>query len=104
MALLQLTTIPLGTKSVSVGDYVAAIQLELANTGLPFRLNDMGTVIEGNISELLGIMEKIYENPFTKGAMRVVTQIVIDDRRDKQVHIGDKIDAVTPILGHQEEE
>jgi uncharacterized protein YqgV (UPF0045/DUF77 family) len=30
MALLQLTTIPLGTKSVSVGDYVAAIQLELA--------------------------------------------------------------------------
>lgn len=104
MALLQLTTIPVGTESVSVGDYVAAIQIELAKTGLPFQLNDMGTVIEGNISELLGIIEKIYEIPFTKGAMRVVTQIVIDDRRDKQVHIGDKIDAVTHILGHQKEE
>ncbi len=104
MALLQLTTIPLGTKSVSVGDYVAAIQTELAKAGLPFRLNDMGTVIEGNISELLGIIEKIYEIPFTKGARRVVTQIVIDDRRDKHVHIGDKIKAVTPISGHHEEE
>lgn len=98
MALLQLTTIPLGTKTSSVGAYVAEIQKELEKTGIPFRLNDMGTVIEGNISELLAIIEKIYEIPFQQGAMRVVTQIVIDDRRDKQVGIGDKINAVQQIL------
>ncbi len=104
MALLQLTTIPLGTKTPSVGDYVAEIQKELKKTGIPFRLNDMGTVIEGNISELLAIIEKIYEIPFAKGAMRVVTQIVIDDRRDKQVGIGDKITAVQQILDHSRRE
>ena len=104
MALLQLTTIPLGTETVSVGDYVAEIQKELEKAGVPFSLNDMGTVIEGNISELLAIIEKIYEIPFAKGAVRVVTQIVIDDRRDKQVHIGDKIHAVTQILQHQQGE
>ncbi len=98
MALLQLTIIPLGTTTPSVGDYVAEIQQELKKTGIPFRLNDMGTVIEGNISELLAIIEKIYEIPFKKGAMRVVTQIVIDDRRDKKVSIGDKISAVEHIL------
>ncbi|MEN8256315.1 MAG: MTH1187 family thiamine-binding protein [Thermodesulfobacteriota bacterium] len=98
MALLQLTTIPLGTETASVGNYVAEIQKELEKAKVSFRLNDMGTVIEGNISELLAIIEKIYEIPFTKGAVRVVTQIVIDDRRDKKVGIGDKIDAVEKIL------
>ena len=98
MALLQLTTIPLGTETTSVGSFVADIQQELEKSELPFRLNDMGTVIEGNISELLAIIEKIYEIPFNNGAMRVVTQIVIDDRRDKTVGIGDKIDAVQQLL------
>lgn len=98
MALLQLTTIPLGTASPSVGDYVADIQTELARLNIPCRLNDMGTVIEGNISELLSIIEKIYEIPFQRGAARVVTQIVIDDRRDKKVALGDKVTAVADIL------
>jgi uncharacterized protein (TIGR00106 family) len=98
MALLQLTTIPLGTASPSVGDYVADIQTELTRLNIPFCLNDMGTVIEGNISELLAIIEKIYEIPFQRGARRVVTQIVIDDRRDKAVALGDKVTAVADIL------
>jgi uncharacterized protein (TIGR00106 family) len=98
MALLQLTTIPIGTATTSVGSYVAEIQKELEKTNIPFRLNDMGTVIEGNISEFLAIIEKIYEIPFEKGAMRVVTQIVIDDRRDKKAGIGDKINTVQHIL------
>ncbi len=101
MALLQLTTIPLGTETASVGGYVAEIQKELENAQVSFRLNDMGTVIEGNISELLAIVEKVYEIPFKKGAVRVVTHIIIDDRRDKKVGIGDKINAVEQILQGQ---
>ena len=104
MALLQLTTIPLGTGTPSIASYVAEIQRELENSQLPFRLNDMGTVIEGNISELLAVIDKIYEIPFNKGAVRVVTQIVIDDRRDKKVCIGDKIAAVKHTLRHQQGE
>ena len=104
MALLQLTTIPLGTETASVGDYVAEIQKELKKAQVSFRLNDMGTVIEGNISELLAIVEKVYEIPFKKGAVRVVTHIVIDDRRDKKVSIGDKINAVEQILQGQQGE
>ena len=104
MALLQLTTIPLGTETPSIGNYVAEIQKELEKTKLPFRLNDMGTVIEGNISDLLAIIEKIHEIPFSKGALRVVTQIVIDDRRDKKIGIGDKIAAVEHILQQQQGE
>jgi len=94
MALLQLTIIPLGTSTPSVGEYVADVQRALAKENVRFQLNDMGTLIEGEARELLALVAKIYELPFQKGAQRVVTHMVIDDRRDKDVAIGDKIDAV----------
>lgn len=94
MALLQLTVIPLGTATTSVGDHVAAIQKMLTNTDASFQLNDMGTVIEGEATELLALAARLHEVPFSNGAQRVVTQIVLDDRRDKEIHIGDKRAAV----------
>ena len=93
MALLQLTMIPMG-EGVSVGDYVAKIQQRLREEGAVFHLADMGTVIEGEIQDLLQLLARIYETPFEEGAVRVVTNITIDDRRDKTVHIGDKISRV----------
>jgi uncharacterized protein (TIGR00106 family) len=93
LALLQLTMIPMGT-NISVSEYVKEIQKSLEREGAIFRLNDMGTVIEGEVQELLQLLGKIYETPFDKGAVRVVTHIVIDDRRDKEVHIGDKVSSV----------
>ncbi len=94
MALLQFTMVPMG-EGVSVGDYVAEIQKRLEEEGAVFHLEDMGTVIEGDIKDLLKLLGKIYETPFEQGAVRVVTSILIDDRRDKVIHIGDKRLAVT---------
>ena len=94
MALLQLTIIPLGTESASVGDYVADIYQTLDEMGVSCQLTDMGTLIQGNIDELLAAVRKVYDLPFNQGAQRVVTQIIIDDRRDKSVGIGDKITTV----------
>lgn len=93
MALLQLTMIPMG-QGVSVGDYVAEIQNRLKREKVVFHLGDMGTLIEGDIKDLLTIIGNIYETPFELGAVRVVTSIIIDDRRDKQIHIGDKVQSV----------
>jgi len=86
--------IPMGV-NISVGEYITEIQKSLDREGATFRLNDMGTVIEGEVQELLQLVGKIYETPFDQGAIRVITHIVIDDRRDKNVHIGDKISSVT---------
>jgi len=98
MALLQLTIIPLGTQSTSVGDYVADIQKALENENISFKLTDMGTLLEGDAQTLLQIVSRVYELPFNRGAQRVVTQMVIDDRRDKDVAIGDKTIAVQKRL------
>ena len=94
MALLQLTMIPMG-EGVSVGDYVVEIQKRLEEEKAVFHLEDMGTILEGDIQDLLKLLGKIYETPFEQGAVRVVTNILIDDRRDKDIHIGDKKLAVT---------
>lgn len=93
MALLQLTMIPMG-QGVSVGDYVLEIQQRLKRDNVTFHLGDMGTLIEGDIKDLIKIIENIYETPFELGAVRVVTNIMIDDRRDKEIRIGDKIKSV----------
>ncbi len=98
MALLQITTIPLGTDSTSVSSFVAKIQTKLEEEKATFQLCDMATVIEGDIDELLRIVRLIYDIPFDAGAERVVTQISIDDRRDKKVSIGDKTRTVQSLL------
>jgi uncharacterized protein (TIGR00106 family) len=98
MAILQLTIIPIGTANASLGNYIARIQQRLTDMGALFTLTDMGTLLEGEIPELLRIVGAVYETPFEDGAMRVVTQITIDDRRDKSIRIGDKTQSVLNIL------
>jgi len=98
MALMHLTIIPIGTNSPSVGEYVADIQKVLEKSGLPYELEDMGTTIEGGSKELLALAAQLSEMPFKKGVQRVVTQISLDDRRDKKVELGDKIASVADRL------
>ncbi|MBU0483706.1 MAG: MTH1187 family thiamine-binding protein [Proteobacteria bacterium] len=95
MALMQLTIIPLGTGSPSVGEFVAHVQKALGKENVSLQLTDMGTIIEGDAKELLAIAAKLHEMPFQKGVQRVVTQISLDDRRDKKVRLGDKIDSIS---------
>ncbi|MBU0729436.1 MAG: MTH1187 family thiamine-binding protein [Proteobacteria bacterium] len=98
MALMHLTIIPLGTDSPSLGPYVADILRILQQEGLAFKLTDMGTIVEGDTAKLLSLAARLHEEPFTHGVKRVCTQISIDDRRDKKVAIGDKINSVQALL------
>ena len=98
MALMQISVIPLGTGSPSVGEFVAGITKTLAREGVVCKLSDMGTLVEGEAEDLFRIAKEIHESSFLKGAQRVVTQISIDDRRDKKVRIGDKVSSVISRL------
>jgi len=104
MALMHLTVIPLGTGSPSVGNHVVDIQQALAKSGLPYKLTDMGTTIEGSSGELLALAARLAEIPFSSGVQRVVTQISLDDRRDKKVKIGAKTASVVERLQQKNQE
>lgn len=98
MALMYLAIIPLGTGSPSVGEYVADFQKVLEKSGFSYELTDMGTIVEGNSRDLLNLAAELTEMPFSKGVTRVVTQISLDDRRDKKVLIGNKKASVAERL------
>ncbi|MFC1844779.1 MTH1187 family thiamine-binding protein [Thermodesulfobacteriota bacterium] len=103
MALMHLTIIPMGTNSPSIGEYVADIQKVLEKTGFSYDLTDMGTIVEGNTEDLLKLASQLSERPFSKGVNRVLTQISLDDRRDKKVLIGAKKASVLDYLAKMQE-
>ncbi|MGQ9689083.1 MAG: MTH1187 family thiamine-binding protein [Desulfobaccales bacterium] len=94
MALMEISIVPLGLGTPSVGDHIAALVDYLRQNKIPHRLTDMGTIIEGSPDKLLHWARILHELPFEKGVQRVVTHITIDDRRDKRVGLNDKITSV----------
>ncbi|TKD70105.1 MTH1187 family thiamine-binding protein [Pseudalkalibacillus hwajinpoensis] len=100
MAIVDVTVIPIGTESPSVSKYVADVQkiLDSYTDRISYRLTPMSTLIEGDLQDLLEVVQAIHEAPFQAGIERVATNIRIDDRRDKKVKMDDKLNSVKKHL------
>lgn len=98
MAIVQFSVVPLGTGSTSLSSYVARVHQVLDESGVANRLTPMGTVLEGELDELLAVIRRVHELPFEQGAARVMTLINIDDRRDKKATAQAKMDSVQAKL------
>ncbi len=98
MALMEISIIPLGTASTSLSKHVASVVKLIKNSGLSYRLSDMGTTIEGEAVELLELAKRLHEAPFSQDVKRVYTVIKLDDRRDKRANIGEKVKSVEKRL------
>ena len=101
MALIEVSVIPLGTETPSVSKYVAgAVKVLQEEKDIKYELTAMGTIIEGDLERLLSLAEKMHQSAFAAGAMRVVTIIKIDERRDEVATMSSKLEAVGRELGH----
>ena len=95
MAIIEVSVVPLGTETPSVSRYVAGAEKVLQGAkDIKYELTAMGTIIEGDLARLLSLAEQMHQSAFAAGAMRVVTTIKIDDRRDQVASIRSKIAAV----------
>ncbi|MBP3038919.1 MTH1187 family thiamine-binding protein [Bacillaceae bacterium Marseille-Q3522] len=104
MAIVDITIIPIGTKTPSISKYVAEIQKVLkkyqASGEIRYQLTPMNTIIEGELSKLFEVILAMHEVPFSKGAIRVATNIRIDDRRDlPNRKMEDKVQRVLSQMG-----
>jgi len=100
MAMIDISVVPVGTKSPSVSQYVAgAVRLLQNEPGIKYELTAMNTIIEGELGKLLTLAKKMHRSAFAAGAQRVVTTIRIDERRDKPLTIEGKVKAVREKLG-----
>ena len=94
----EISIVPIGTADTGLSRYVAAsIEVLEQRKDLSYRLTPMGTIIEGPLDRVLEVIREMHEVPFKKGALRVVTSIKIDDRRDKQSSMSAKVQSVLKL-------
>jgi uncharacterized protein (TIGR00106 family) len=103
MALMEVNVIPLGLGQPSIGEHIARLAKYLEEENIHYELCDLGTTIEGEVPRLLQIAARLHELPFERGAQRVQTIISLDDRRDKEVHLGDKTRSVRRRVAAQKQ-
>jgi uncharacterized protein (TIGR00106 family) len=91
----EISVVPLGTGKPGVSEYVAACCDLLENIkGVSYQLTPMGTILEGSFDQVLEAVRKVHEVPFTLGALRVITTLKIDERRDKELTMSGKLESV----------
>lgn len=96
MPVMEISIVPLGTKTPSVGRYVASCVAILSRrTDIRYELTAMGTIVESeDMGMLMRLAEEMHMSVFSRGVRRVVTTIKIDDRRDKPLSIEGKMKSV----------
>ena len=99
MITAELTIIPIGTSGTSLSKYVAAAINALETNGIKYELTGMGTLLESTDLEKIFIaIRTAHEAVFNEGANRVATSIKIDERRDTERTIADKVSSVNQKL------
>ena len=95
MATADLTVIALGRSEVSASPYIAEIQRRLAaQDRVRYRLHAMGTELEGETADILAVVGELHAVPFEMGLPRVYTVLKLDERRDRDQTLDDKVASV----------
>jgi uncharacterized protein (TIGR00106 family) len=99
MVLLEFSMSPLG-KGESVGKYVARSLDIVDKSGVDYRLNPMGTVLEGDWDEVFGVVKKCYER-MKKDCNRISCSIKVDYRKGAKGQLSAKVMSVEKRLGRK---
>lgn len=95
--LVEFSIVPLGTGN-SISDVVADVLRIVDASGLPYKINPMGTVVEGEWNEVMKLIGKC-RSAAMKKAERAVISITIDDRKGKAKRIEQKVKSVERRIG-----
>ena len=99
--LAEFSIVPIG-KGESVSVYVAEVIEIVQGSALPYKLNPMGTVVEGNWDEVMALLKQCHDHVM-KQAPRAITSIKIDDRPGRDNMIESKIRSVREKLEREPE-
>ncbi len=89
--------VPIGAGS-SIGDQLAVALKIVDESGLPYKVNPMGTVVEGEWEEIIALIKKCHDE-IMKKEERVLITINIDHRKGKPNRIEEKVASVERRLG-----
>jgi uncharacterized protein (TIGR00106 family) len=99
LATADLTVIGLGRADASASRYIAEIQRRLAaQDRVRYVLHAMGTSLEGQTADILALVGELHAVPFELGLPRVYSVLKLDERRDREQTLEDKVDSVRRLL------
>ena len=97
--LAEFSVVPIGAGE-SVSQYVAECLKIVESSKVNYRINPMGTVLEGDFDQVMAVIRSCHMRVMEM-ALRAVTTVKIDDRRDKQVTLDSKIESVEAKIGKE---
>ena len=97
--MIEFSIVPLG-KGASVSPVIARVMTIVMDSGVRYKANPMGTVIEGEWEQLMDLIRKCHDEAL-KDADRVVTTIKIDDYKGKGERLDTKLEAVEQKIGRK---
>ncbi len=95
--LAEFSIIPIG-KGPAIGEEIAKVLKIIESSGMPYKVNPMGTVVEGSWDDVMALI-KICHFAVLKCGERVVTSISIDDRKGMPERIEEKVKSLEKRLG-----
>jgi len=87
-------------KGESVSRYVARSLKIVDESGLPYKMNPMGTVVEGEWDEVFSLIGKCFER-MKEDCNRISVNIKVDYRKGKTLRLEGKIDKVEKLVGKE---
>ena len=96
MVLLEFSMSPFG-KGESVSKYVSRSLDIIDKSGVPYRLNPMGTVLEGEWDEVFAVVRQCYER-MKKDCNRISCSIKVDYRKGHSGRLVSKVASVEKTL------
>jgi uncharacterized protein (TIGR00106 family) len=95
LATADLTVIALGRAEASASAYIAEIQRRLAaQDRVRYEMHAMGTSLEGTTADILAVFGELHAVPFEMGIPRVYSILKLDERRDREQTLADKVESV----------
>lgn len=95
----EFSIVPIG-KGVSLSDYVADCLRIVDESGLDYKVNPMGTVVEGELDEVMEVIVRCHRAVLER-CERVETLIKIDDRKSVKGAILSKIESLERKIGKE---
>ncbi len=96
-ATAEIQVIPIGV-GVSLRRDVAAAHRVIIESGLSYELHGFGTNVEGELAEILAVVQRIHDVLHAAGVPRLATHLKLGTRADKEPSLSGKVQAVKESL------
>lgn len=94
MPIAEISIVPVGTKSASISFFVIEALKTIQKNQIKHELTSMGTNLEGSLEDILRVTKRVHESAFKNGALRVITTLKIDDRKDRRMSMKGRVESV----------